>query len=125
MTASVLEEIAFGPINLGLDPDETLERVHWAIGALGIEHLADRAPANLSGGQARLVAIASILAMAPRVLVLDEPVGDLDDDARRRVAVAVRTAAAGGANVLVAEHDMEFLAALGARIVPILAGRLA
>ena len=125
MTATVLEEVAFGPINLGLQREETLERARWAMGALGLDDLADRSPANLSGGQARLVAIASILAMAPRVLVLDEPVGDLDEDARRRVALAVRTVAGGGASVLVAEHDTEFLAGLGARMVAIRDGRLA
>ena len=125
MTGTVLEEVAFGPINLGLEREETLERANWAMGALGIRDLADRAPANLSGGQQRLVAIAGILAMAPQVLVLDEPLGELDTDARDRLVAAIRTVAAGGASVLVAEHDLEFLAALGARIVPIRDGHLA
>jgi len=125
MTGTVLEEVAFGPINLGLEREETLERATWAMGALGIRDLADRPPAHLSGGQRRLVAIAGILAMAPQVLVLDEPLGELDTDARDRLVAATRTVAAGGASVLVAEHDLEFLAALGARIVPIRDGHLA
>ena len=125
MTGTVLEEVAFGPINLGLEREETLERATWAMGALGIRDLADRPPAHLSGGQQRLVAIAGILAMGPQVLVLDEPLGELDTDARDRLVAALRTVAAGGASVLVAEHDLEFLAALGARIVPIRDGRLA
>jgi cobalt/nickel transport system ATP-binding protein len=125
MTGTVLEEVAFGPINLGLEREETLERATWAMGALGIRDLADRPPAHLSGGQQRLVAIAGILAMAPQVLVLDEPLGELDTDARDRLVAATRTVAAGGASVLVAEHDLEFLAALGARIVPIRDGHLA
>lgn len=124
MTGTVLEEIAFGPINLGLEVEETLERARWAMAALGIDALADRAPANLSGGQQRLVAIAGILAMAPRVLVLDEPLGELDADARARLVAALRTVAAAGNSILVAEHDLDFLAALGARVVPILDGRL-
>jgi energy-coupling factor transporter ATP-binding protein EcfA2 len=124
MTATALEEVAFGPINLGLAREATLERVHWAMTALGIDALADRAPAHLSGGQARLVAIAGILAMAPQVLVLDEPLGELDTDARDRLVTALRTFAAAGTSILVAEHDCEFLAALGARIVRIGDGRL-
>lgn len=124
MTGTVLEEVCFGPINLGLEVEETLERANWAMGALGIDDLADRPPAHLSGGQARAVAIAAILAMAPRVLVLDEPLGELDTDARGRLVRALRTVAAGGASIFVAEHDTDFLAALGARIVTIRDGRL-
>lgn len=124
MTGTLLEEVAFGPINLGLAVEETLERAHWAMGALGIDHLADRPPANLSGGQARAMAIAGVLAMAPPVLVLDEPLGELDADARTRLVRALRTVAAGGASILIAEHDTDFLAALGARIVPIRDGRI-
>lgn len=125
MTASVMEEVAFGPVNLGLEVAKTLEQAHWAMAALGIEAFADRAPANVSGGQARLVAIASILAMRPRLLVLDEPVGELDTDGTRRVVAALRDLAAAGTGVLVAEHDAAFLAALGARVLTVRDGRLA
>lgn len=125
MTATVLEEVAFGPVNLGLEVPETLERGRWAMAALGIEALADRAPAHLSGGQARLVAIASVLAMRARLLVLDEPVGELDDEGRSRVATVLRDVAAAGTSVLIAEHDTELLAALGSRIVTVRDGRLA
>ena len=125
MTGTVLEEVAFGPINLGLDREATLERASWAMRALGLEDLADRAPANLSGGQQRLVAIAGILAMAPRALVLDQPLGELDTDARDRLVTALRTLAASGTSILVAEHDTDFLGALGARIVAIRDGHLA
>jgi energy-coupling factor transporter ATP-binding protein EcfA2 len=125
MTASVLEEVAFGPVNLGLEVDDTLERARRAMAALAIDALAQRQPAHLSGGQARLVAIASILAMRPRLLVLDEPAGELDDAGRSLLATALRDAAAAGSSVLVAEHDTAFLAALGARIVRVQDGRLA
>jgi energy-coupling factor transport system ATP-binding protein len=125
MTGSVLEEIAFGPVNLGLEVEETLERAHWAMTALGIDDLADRPPAHISGGQARLVAIAGVLAMRPRLLVLDEPVGELDDTARARLAAVLRDVAAAGTRVLIAEHDTAFLSGLGARIVRIRDGRLA
>ncbi|HJP89941.1 MAG TPA: ABC transporter ATP-binding protein [Candidatus Limnocylindrales bacterium] len=124
MTGTVLEEIAFGPVNLGLEVEDTLARAHWAMGALGIDDLSGRAPANLSGGQQRLVAIAGILAMAPRILVLDEPLGELDTDARARLAAALRTFAAAGNSILIAEHDHEFLAAFPARIITIRNGRI-
>lgn len=124
MAASVIEEVAFGPINLGLPVGETLARVRWAIDALGIESLAERHPAHLSGGQARLVAIASILAMRPRLLVLDEPLGELDAGGRDRLAGVLHELTLDGTSVLVAEHDTAFLAALGARIVQVHEGRL-
>jgi len=125
MTATVFEEIAFGPVNLGLETTDTRERAGWAMAALGVEALAERHPGHLSGGQARLVAIASILAMRPRLLVLDEPIGELDEDGRDRLAGVVRDLASGGTGVLVAEHDTDFLAALGARVVGLRGGRLA
>ena len=124
MTGTVLEEVAFGPVNLGLEVAATLERARWAIAALGIEGFADRDPAHLSGGEARLVAIASIAAMRPRLLVLDEPADELDAEGRRRVVALLRELAAAGTSVLVAEHDHAFLTALGARVVTIDAGRL-
>lgn len=124
MAASVIEEIAFGPINLGLPVAETLARVHWAIDALGIESLGERNPAHLSGGQARLVALASILAMRPRLLVLDEPLGELDTDGRERLAGALGGLAYDGTSILIAEHDVPFLAAVCARVVSVRAGHV-
>lgn len=125
VTATVLEEVAFGPVNLGLAADATLERARGAMTTLGIEGLADRDPTHLSGGQARLVAIASIVAMRPRLLVLDEPVGELDTTGRDRVVAALGELAADGTSVLVAEHDTRFLSALGARVLHVRDGRLA
>ena len=124
MTGTVLEEIAFGPVNLGLAVAETLDRVRWAMAALGIGDLAERHPAQLSGGQARLVTIASILAMRPALLVLDEPLGELDAAGRERLAGALGGLAHEGTSILVAEHDMTFLAATCGRIVKVREGRL-
>jgi energy-coupling factor transporter ATP-binding protein EcfA2 len=124
MAASVLEEIAFGPVNLGLEVADTLARVRWTTAALGIAHLVERQPAELSGGQARLVAIASILAMRAPALVLDEPLGELDADSRDRLVRTLRDLAAEGTAILVAEHDTDFLDALGARVVHVREGRI-
>jgi energy-coupling factor transporter ATP-binding protein EcfA2 len=122
--ATVFEEVAIGPINLGFEVPETVARVEAALRGLGIEDLAARRPDHLSGGQTQLVAIASLLAMRPRILVLDEPVAELDPDGRSLVAAALRAIAAQGTAILIAEHDLDLLRAIGARIVPIADGRL-
>jgi energy-coupling factor transport system ATP-binding protein len=125
IAGTVFEEVAIGPINLGLPVAETVARVRTALAALGIQDLALRAPDRLSGGQSQLVSIAAMLAMRPRHLVLDEPVSELDPDGRRLVAEALGTLASAGTTLLIAEHDRELLAALGARIVTIEGGRVA
>ena len=92
---------------------------------LGLERLAERRPDHLSGGQTQLVAIAAMLAMRPRFLVLDEPVAELDPEGRRLVGTALAAVAASGTGLLIAEHDREFLASLGAHLVTIDGGRIA
>jgi len=124
IAGTVFEEVAIGPVNLGLAVAESVTRVRAALGALGIEDLALRAPDRLSGGQSQLVAIASILAMRPRHLVLDEPTAELDPDGRRLVADALASLASAGTAMLVAGHDRELLPSLGARIVAIDGGRM-
>jgi energy-coupling factor transporter ATP-binding protein EcfA2 len=124
VTASVFEEVAFGPVNLGLPVAESVARARTALATVGLTGLAERHPARLSGGETQLLAVASILALRPRVLVLDEPVAELDQEGRSRVATAIRAAAEVGTAIVVAEHDMAFLAAIGARIVAIERGRL-
>lgn len=135
---TVFEEVAFGPVNLGLPVAETVARTRGALVALGIDDLAERSPARLSGGQAQLVAIAAMLAMRPDVLVLDEPVAELDPDGRRRVGEALRTIAGAGAGagagaaagdgrgtaILVAEHDLDLLASVCTRLVALDEGRV-
>ncbi len=122
---TVFEEVAIGPVNLGFAVEATVARVRAALQAMGIGELAARRPDRLSGGQTQLVAIASILAMQPSVLVLDEPVAELDPEGRAMVAEALRGLVRQGTSVLVAEHDRAFLADLGARMVAITGGRLA
>jgi energy-coupling factor transporter ATP-binding protein EcfA2 len=124
IAATVFEEVAFGPVNLGLPVPDTVARTKEALAALGIEDLGTRRPGNLSGGQTQLVAIASMLAMRPRTLVLDEPVSELDPEGRRLVGEALRSFAGAGTSLLVAEHDLDLLHELGARIVTIARGRI-
>ncbi|HUG30742.1 MAG TPA: ABC transporter ATP-binding protein [Candidatus Limnocylindria bacterium] len=121
---SVFEEVAFGPINLGLPVADTVERTRAALAALGIAALAERAPDRLSGGHTQLVAFAAMLAMRPSLLVLDEPVAELDPDGRRLVGATLRSLAGSGTAILIAEHDLDLLASLCTRLVALDAGRM-
>jgi energy-coupling factor transport system ATP-binding protein len=110
---TVWEEVAFGPRNLSLPLEDVVDRTSGALAALDIEDLAERDPSRLSGGQAQLVALAGVLALRPKYLVLDEPTSQLDPHGTRLVATAlVRAVAATGAGVLIAEHKTELLATL-------------
>jgi energy-coupling factor transporter ATP-binding protein EcfA2 len=123
--ATVFEEIAFGPRNLGLSLPSVVERVEASLATLGIAALADRDPARLSGGQAQLVALAAILALRPDFLILDEPTSQLDPqgtrlvgDALRRLVRESRTA------ILVVEHKTALLDRLADRVVVVDEGRI-
>ena len=123
-TESVFEEVALGPINLGCAAAETVARTEGALARLGISDLAARSPVRLSGGQQQLVAIASMLAMQSRVLVLDEPVAELDPDGRRLVGESLRSLATAGTAILVAEHDTDLLGSVCDRVVRIENGQI-
>jgi energy-coupling factor transporter ATP-binding protein EcfA2 len=125
VTGSVFEEVAVGPVNLGWTAAESVGAAREALRTLGLEALAERHPARLSGGQAQLVAIASILAMRPGVLILDEPTAHLDPAATGDVIRALRAIAGSGTSLLIAEHRTDVLAALCTRIVVLEAGRVA
>lgn len=124
VTGSVFEEVALGPMNLGLTARETVERANAALAMLGIEHLAEREPRRLSGGQAQLVVIASLLSMRPAHLVLDEPTAQLDPEGTRLVGEALRGLAATGTALLIAEHKADLLDGLCDRIIVLDAGRI-
>jgi energy-coupling factor transporter ATP-binding protein EcfA2 len=123
VAATVYEEVAFGPMNLGVPRSELIARTEEALASLRIEALADRDPARLSGGQQQLVAIAGLLALRPRHLVLDEPTAQLDPAGTSMVAAALADLAAGGASILVAEQKTDLLAGICSRIVALSAGR--
>jgi energy-coupling factor transporter ATP-binding protein EcfA2 len=125
ITGSVFEEVALGPMNLGLPARETVERVKHALATLGIEALAEREPRRLSGGQGQLVVLASLLAMRPAHLVLDEPTAQLDPEGTRLVGDALRQLAASGTALLVAEHKTDLLDGLCHRVVVVDGGTIA
>lgn len=116
--STVWEEVAFGPRNLGLPSDDIVDRVEWAMELLGLASLGSRDPTRLSGGQAQLVALASVLALRPACLILDEPTSELDPAGTRLVGDALAALAAREATaILVAEHKTDLLARLANRIV--------
>jgi cobalt/nickel transport system ATP-binding protein len=118
---TVREDVAFGPLNLGLSRAEAGDRVHEALAAVRMEHVADRAPHQLSLGQRRRVAIATVLAMRPSLLVLDEPSANLDPRARRELLEVLDAVAT---TMLVVTHDLPFAASLCSRAVVLSAGRI-
>jgi energy-coupling factor transporter ATP-binding protein EcfA2 len=123
-TRTVFEEIAFGPSNLGVPLGEVIERVEEALDALRIRDLAPRDPARLSGGQGQLVALASVMAMRPPYLVLDEPTSQLDPQGTHLVGDALRRLAATGAGLLLAEQKTEILADVCERVIVLDRGRI-
>jgi len=125
VAVTVYEEVAFGPMNLGLPRDEVIARTEAALDALRIAPLAARDPTRLSGGQQQLVAIAGLLALQPRHLVLDEPTAQLDPEGTVLVADAIGRLAAAGASILVAEQKTDLLAAVCGRVIVLEAGRVA
>lgn len=123
---SVAEEVAFGLEGRGIAPHQIGERVAWALTRVGLANLEARAPWQLSGGQQKRLAIASILAMQPPILLLDEPMAGLDPAGRREVAALLADLKqTTGATVVVLEKEAEFVARWAERVVVLAEGRIA
>lgn len=118
---TVEEDVAFGPLNMGLPADEVRARVQAALQTVGAAHLAARAPYRLSGGEKRAVAIAGVLAMSPDVLVLDEPSAGLDPAARRRLITLLRSFTH---TKVIATHDLDLVLDVCTRVLVLHEGRV-
>lgn len=121
---SVYEEIAFGLENFGIPRDEMKRRIDDSLELLDIAKYKDRAPFDLSGGQMQRMAIASIIAMQPEVIVLDEPTSQLDPQGSEEVFKAVAKLSQKGITVIMVEHKIEKIAAYSERVMLLDDGKL-
>lgn len=101
---TVLEDVAFGPLNLGLSQEEAIKRAMNALDMVGMSYAANKSPHQLSFGERKRVAIATVLAMEPKVLVLDEPTANLDPRSRRQLLSLLRQLEV---TKIVATHDLD------------------
>ena len=124
---TVRKDVSFGPRNLGCDEAEIEQRVRDACAQVGLgEDMLDKSPFDMSGGQKRRVAIAGVLAMQPRVLVLDEPTAGLDPRGRKELTELIRQLHEDAGNTIVmVSHSMDDIASLAQRIIVMNKGRVA
>lgn len=121
---TVYEEVAFGLENLGVPRAEMIERINAALALVGLEEVRERSPYALSGGQQQRLALASILAMGPQVLVLDEPTSQLDPLGSRAVFAAIQQLSRRGVTVIMAEHKLEWIARFADRVIVLADGQI-
>ncbi|VVB96472.1 putative branched-chain amino acid transport ATP-binding protein LivG [uncultured archaeon] len=114
---TVLDDVMFGPINMGASLEQARETAMEALKAVGAENLSDKMPSYLSGGQKRLVSIAGVLAMKPRVIAMDEPTSDLDPLHAEMVENIILNLKNNlGISVVIATHDLDMAARISDRI---------
>jgi cobalt/nickel transport system ATP-binding protein len=118
---TVLDDVAFGPLNLGMKPAEAAEAAREALAFVGLRDFENRLTHRLSGGEKKLVTLAGVLAMRPRALLLDEPTASLDPDTRHRLIHILEHLDAA---VLTVSHDWDFLNEVSGSFVTIEKGRL-
>lgn len=118
---TLFDDVAFGPLNMDLKPDQVKARVAEALGTVGLAQMADKAPHHLSAGQKRAAAIATVLAMQPKIITLDEPDGSLDPRNRNNL---IKLLGSLSQTLIIATCNMNFAAALADRAVLIDKGRI-
>jgi len=123
-SATVYDDVAFGLRNMGLDEEEVDRRVRAILKTMRIEHLAERNPANLSGGEKKKVAIAGVIVMNPPVMLIDEPTAGLDHPGVHEIYNILCELNARGLTIVVTTHDSEFAFSWADRIVVMSKGRV-
>lgn len=119
--ANIFDDVAFGPLNLELPPDEVRKRVAEALERVGLTGMEERVPFHLSGGEKRRVALAGVLAMRPSILLLDEPSMHLDPRGRRELIQLLHTL---GGTRMIASHDLELILQTCDRVLLLDCGQL-
>lgn len=120
--ATVFEDVAFGPLNLGLPAEEVTRRVRESLARVGLAGFEDRVPFHLSGGEKRRAALAGVLAMQPEILLLDEPSVHLDPRGRREL---IRLVNSLDVTKVIAAHDLELILETCPRVLVLDQGRVA
>ncbi|MEF2144466.1 MAG: ABC transporter ATP-binding protein [Desulfovibrionaceae bacterium] len=118
---TVLEDVAFGPLNQGLSRQEALETAFATLDRLGLREFENRVPYRLSGGEKKLVSLATILAMQPRALLLDEPTTGLDKETKQRILEILQSLDLA---LLVVSHEPEFLDEITDKLVALRDGKI-
>jgi len=122
---SVERDVAFGPENLGLSREETRKRVDWALDVTGISRLKDKPPYELSGGQQQRAAIASVLAMQPKVMILDEPTSFLDPKSALEILEVISDLNKKlGITIILVEHRLDIVSKHANRVIVMDNGRI-
>jgi len=117
----VFDDVAFGPLNLGLPREEVRARVERALEAVGMQGSMDRSTVQLSEGEKKRVALATVLAYDPSILIFDEPTANLDPKQRRNLLEWMRRSEK---TLIVASHDLDFVADLADRVIVLQGGRV-
>lgn len=117
----VSDDVAFGPLNMGLEEDEVFRRVDEALLKVNALHLKERPPYRLSAGEKRAVSIATVLSMGPEILILDEPTSSLDPKSRRCLIQLLKSI---GHTTIVATHDLDFVLDVCRRAIILHHGRV-
>ena len=122
---SVERDVAFGPENLGLAREETRKRVDWALDVTGITDLKDKPPYELSGGQQQRAAIAGVLAMQPKVMILDEPTSFLDPKSALEILEVISDLNERlGITIILVEHRLDIVSKHANRVIVMDSGRI-
>lgn len=120
-TTRVRDDVTFGPKNMNLEKEKVAKLVHSALAATGVEHLSERVPQNLSGGEKSMVAIATVLAMKPRAILYDEPSANLDLRSRRRLIEFLQNSQE---TIMISTHDLELVLQVCDRVLLLDEGKI-
>jgi cobalt/nickel transport system ATP-binding protein len=118
-SATVFDDVAFGPLQLGLSQKEVKQRCVQAMAQMEITHLANRAPFELSGGEKKRAAIACVLSLHPEVILLDEPTASLDPRTKRVLVNLIRKLGEAGKTVVTTTHELEIVPVIAKRVIVI------
>lgn len=121
---TVKEDIAFGPMNLGLSYGEVEKRVEDALKMVGMENYEDKTPHHLSGGQQKRIAIAGIIAMKPEIMILDEPTAGLDPDGVEKVLNIMNQLNEEGMTLIISSHDIDMISKYADKIFVLYNGEI-